>query len=356
MTPTDFLEQYRHDIAHAWAARVLAAPASQYREWPPDEIEAWAIGALDAAIEWQRTGSDEVIRAHALALSRARAAQHFEIDQVIEGLLLLAEAALPFAAREDPRADGRADVVIRDLFTALRLMAASFATTFADAMRTQQERVAVLEERQRLARELHDSVSQSIYGVQMYAEAAARLLDAGQIAAAAAHLADVRDSASEALREMRFLIFDLRPSILRDEGLVAALQARLAAVETRVGVKATLAMSGDVRLAPDVEEALYGVAREALNNGVKHSHATHIEVRLNQRLDETTIEIVDNGVGFSPESARSAGGLGLQGMKERAARIHARLVIESRPGHGARVSVTVPRVGARVPPQGIMET
>ncbi len=173
----------------------------------------------------------------------------------------------------------------------------------------------------------------------MYAEAAARLLDSGNPRAAAEHLREVRDSASEALREMRFLIFELRPSVLREEGLVGALKARLAAVEHRAGIHAELLADEGEPLPYAIEEALYGIAREALNNALRHGHATELRIRLTRASGTVSLEICDNGGGFDVESAARKGGLGLGGMRERAARIGACLTVTSSPDRGTQVSV-----------------
>jgi signal transduction histidine kinase/HAMP domain-containing protein len=205
----------------------------------------------------------------------------------------------------------------------------------------QAQQVAVLEERQRLARDLHDSVTQNLYGVTMYAEAAARLLLAGEINLAAEHLRELRDTSQEALREMRLLIFELRPPVLEQEGLVVALEARLEAVEGRSGLVTNFKMEVEHRLPPDVEEGLYRIAQEALNNTLKHAQAHHITVYLRQDKRTVMLEVADDGVGFDPTIAHEQGGLGLPGMKERVARLGGRLVVKSSPGEGTSVKVEV---------------
>jgi signal transduction histidine kinase len=345
MTLAACLARHRSPLAHAWADRVLAHPDNHYRDWPVDEVVGWAEAAIDAVITREQAGANGSVDAHALALSRARAEQHFEIDQVIEGLLLLGESALPFLEQESHGDQAWLAVSTAQLYGCLRRMVARFASRFVGTMRAQQERVSVLEERQRLARDLHDSVSQSICGVQLYAEAASRLLAAGQPAAAAAYVTDVRESAADALREMRLLIDDLRPSVLGTDGLAAALQSRIEAVESRVGVHAALVASGTARPEPAVEEALYGIAREALNNGVRHARASRIVVRLSLGEGETRLDIEDDGRGFDRAVAGHSGGLGLRGMAERATRAGARLDIDTCPGGGTRIHVTAPRGG-----------
>jgi signal transduction histidine kinase len=205
----------------------------------------------------------------------------------------------------------------------------------------QAQQVAVLEERQRLARDLHDSVTQNLYGVTMYAEAAARLLSAGETVLAADHLRELRDTSQEALREMRLLIFELRPPVLEQAGLIAALEARLEAVEGRSGLETKFDAEGLDWLAPDIEEGLYRIAQEALNNALKHAQAQRITVHLWQDKRTVMLEIADDGIGFDPTSARTQGGMGLFGMEERAARLGGRLTVRSQPGLGTGVKVEI---------------
>ncbi len=209
-------------------------------------------------------------------------------------------------------------------------------------LRDQAEQAAAIAERSRLARELHDSVTQSLYSVTLYAEAAARLLRAGQQMGAVEHLAELRDTAQQALREMRLLIFELRPPALEKSGLAAALQVRLDAVETRGGMQADLQVEGEERLPRSVQGELYHLALEALNNALKHARAQHVQVQLRFSDMGTFLEICDDGVGFEPAIARLGGGFGLPGMKERAQRIGGKLQIESTPGKGTQVSIQVP--------------
>jgi signal transduction histidine kinase len=206
----------------------------------------------------------------------------------------------------------------------------------------QAEQSATMTERNRLARELHDSVTQSLYSVTLYAEAAAEQLSLGETETAIEHLRELRDTAQEALREMRLLIFELRPSALGRAELAAALQMRLDAVEGRSRVQAELQVDGCEALPRTVQVELYNIALEALNNVIKHAAAHHVQVRL--RFDEalTCMQVCDDGVGFEPAIARRGGGFGISGMEERAQRIGGTLFIESAPGKGTSVTVQVP--------------
>lgn len=208
----------------------------------------------------------------------------------------------------------------------------------------QAEQTAASAERHRLSRELHDSVTQSLYSVTMYAEAAARLLVTGDVATATEHLRELRTTAQEALREMRLLIFELRPPALEKIGLAAALQARLEAVEVRGGMQTDLRVEGERDskcLDRAAEDELYHIAQEALNNILKHSNAQHVWVHLQFTEAEVFLTIRDDGVGFTP-TASGNGGLGLASLQERAEKLRATLEIESTPGGGTEVRVVVP--------------
>lgn len=211
----------------------------------------------------------------------------------------------------------------------------------------QKEKLAALEERQKLAHELHDSVTQSLYGVTMYAEAAARLLEAGDPSKAGRLLRQMRDTSLKALRETRLLVFGLRPPLLAEQGLVATLQARLAAVEGRAGVQTQFTAEGVESLPHKLAEGLYGICSEALNNSLKHANASRISVRLSGTGSEVSLEVLDDGQGFDPVGARGTGGMGLVGMQERATRLGAQLRVTSRVGEGTRVRVDAP---LEVPP------
>ena len=205
----------------------------------------------------------------------------------------------------------------------------------------QAKHVAVLEERQRLARELHDSVTQSLYGLNLYAEAAMGHIALGQLDQVRGYLNDIQKTAQESLAEMRLLIYELRPPILEQEGLVAALQSRLYSVENRAEMKSSLRTNLEKRLPPLVEDGLYRIAHEALNNTLKHARANNVEISLLQEPQAVTMEISDNGVGFDPTTACREGCLGIISMRERAMENGWQFRVESSPGEGTRIRVEV---------------
>ncbi len=199
--------------------------------------------------------------------------------------------------------------------------------------------LAALEERQRLARDLHDAVSQSLYGVSLHAEAASRMMKDDRTAEAAENLDRLRQSAADAIAEMRLLIFELRPPILQQSGLDGALQTRLETVERRAGLETALRVEGYERQPAEVEEALYRIAQEALNNALKHARASRVEIHLVQN-DALTLEVLDDGVGFDPSKVHG-GGIGLSSMRERAERMGASFDVGAGLNGGSRVRVTL---------------
>jgi signal transduction histidine kinase len=210
-------------------------------------------------------------------------------------------------------------------------------------LRDQAGITAAIEERTRLARELHDSVTQSLFSVTLYAEAAARLLESGNGSSAADYLREVRDTAQEALREMRLLIFQLRPPKLEEVGLTGALQARLQGVESRGGIDADPRVTGEqfVRMPLPVQADLYAIVQEALNNCLKHAQALPRVGRDRIRADGAHISVRDDGLGFDLAGAET-GGIGLRTMQERAERIGGALTIERIPPGGTAITVALP--------------
>ena len=209
-------------------------------------------------------------------------------------------------------------------------------------LQDQAEQLAVLEERQRLARELHDSVTQALYSVTLYADAARMAFSAKKWDALETNLQEVRNMAREAMYDMRLLVFELRPFMLETEGLVSVLRARLAAVEDRAGLKTEVLVEGERRLPIVIEEELYRIAQEGLNNVVKHAAARHVRIRIKYDDNSASLEMIDDGLGFDTNTADQSGGFGLQGIKERAQRLGGSLQIESAPGKGTHLKVEFP--------------
>jgi signal transduction histidine kinase len=203
------------------------------------------------------------------------------------------------------------------------------------------EELAVLQERNRLARELHDSVTQSLYSLTLLAEAGQRMIRAEDLQQIAGNQTRLGQIAQQALQEMRLLVYELRPLALKSEGLVGALEQRLETVERRAGIQARVLVEGEVDLAPGLEEELYGIAQEALNNALKHARASKIVLSVRMVDKSVILEVADDGQGFDQAEVQVKGGLGLISMQERAEKIGGQLDIDSAPGEGTRVSVKV---------------
>jgi signal transduction histidine kinase len=211
-------------------------------------------------------------------------------------------------------------------------------------LQQQAEQAAVVEERARLARELHDSVTQSLYSVTLLADATRDFTEAGEWERVKHYLGRMSETARQALKEMRLLLYELRPPIIEQEGLLEALSRRLDAVEGRAGVEVRLLAKEWVDLPAPVEETLYRIAQEALNNALKHAEATLVTVHLRADADSVDLEVVDNGKGFDLDSVRRRGGMGLLSMRQRAEKLGSKLMILSTPGEGTSVKVQMSNV------------
>lgn len=203
------------------------------------------------------------------------------------------------------------------------------------------EELAIIKERNRLARELHDSVTQSLYSLTLLSAGWRRLAAKGELDSVEDSFSEIEDVAQQALKEMRLLIYELRPLALENERLQGALHHRLSAVEKRAGVEARLVMDNVLDLAPEVEEALYAIAIEALNNALKHASATIVTVKLHSSDSLLRMEVIDNGCGFDPLKAEKSRGMGLKSLRERVEHMNGKLEIISSPGAGTDVCVEV---------------
>lgn len=206
--------------------------------------------------------------------------------------------------------------------------------------------LAVVEERNRLARELHDSVTQALFSISLTIEAA-RLLLRRDLDATERHLAGLGERTQEALTEMRALIHSLRPAGLEDQGLIPALtrQAERVRREHLLPVEVTVEGRHWLRLDEEQERELFRIAQEALNNVVKHASATRASLRLRATQEAFTLVIEDNGKGFDPAAPPRRDAFGVLGMRERVLLLHGTIAIDTAPGEGTRVVVTVPRPG-----------
>jgi signal transduction histidine kinase len=207
-------------------------------------------------------------------------------------------------------------------------------------LRKQAEAALVIEERQRMARELHDSISQLLYSQLLFAEASQRAWELKEMDMLPRYLNRLNEVAEQAFKEMRLLIYSLRPQMLESEGLVGALQHRLHTVEKRTGLDVNLEACEGLKLPAPMEDALFRIAQEALNNVLKHAAATAVTVQLQRKDGMVSLTVSDNGRGFI--HAEAIEGIGLSSMQERARQLGGTLIIASQPQQGTTISALVP--------------
>lgn len=261
---------------------------------------------------------------------------HFPINESVGYLIIYPAAIFLFAgltylARESVEAQDRSEALLAELQAANQKLQAYAA---------QVEELAIAAERNRLARELHDSVTQIIFGLTLAAQAARILLDRDP-PRVAAQLDHIQALAQNALTEMRALIQELHPNSGPDESLILRLRRMAAERQSVDGLTVDLNLSGDRRLPAEIEEELLRVTQEALNNIVKHAHTSQAAVTLNMEdAGRVTLCIEDQGVGFDLTQTRSMPGhLGLTSMSERMQALGGNLLIVSQPGRGTRLQV-----------------
>jgi signal transduction histidine kinase len=245
----------------------------------------------------------------------------------------------------------------RTLSTQLYIAVAALTTLFLSAVVSERERSArdlaearkaqgerALEERRRIARDLHDSVSQALFSTVLHTRAAQKALvqeganRSGRIAAALSAIAELTKSVQS---EMRSLIFELRGDAV-DDGLVAALARHASGLNGAEGPRIDVrGPAARLPLSPRVETQLYGIGREALSNVVRHSGATAAHVRVEEQPGQVLVEVRDDGRGFDTAEGHP-GHFGLDSMRSRAAEVGGQLTIASRPGSGTVVRVRAP--------------
>ncbi len=212
---------------------------------------------------------------------------------------------------------------------------------FVSGDRRRQLSIAVAE-RQKLVRDLHDSVTQKLYGLVAFTEAAEAGLEAGSIDMLMRVLPRISENARQSLKEMRLFLHGLQPVDIERDGLEAVLHQRLAAVEGRADIKARFTYEEGLVIPIEKQVALYFIAQEALNNVMKHAKASSVNLHLGQSRTKIIMDIEDNGCGFDPARV-TPGGMGIRNMQQRARQVGGTVEIESAPGKGSHVRVIIPR-------------
>jgi signal transduction histidine kinase len=232
---------------------------------------------------------------------------------------------------------GQHDVEVMTLF------AHQAAVAIENARLHEQGRIlAVAEERNRMAREIHDTLAQGFTGIILQLQVAEALLE-GEESTARARIERAQDLARSSLREARRSVWNLRPSSLQGRTLAAGLRNHLEEWSMQTGIASGMTVEGEERpLTPETEETLLRVAQEALNNTYKHAGARRVEVTLTVEPLAVLLAVCDDGAGIGGATPRNdGGGFGLVSMRERVKRLNGRLDIESAPGQGTCVQVSV---------------
>jgi len=224
-------------------------------------------------------------------------------------------------------------------------MAITNARTYQQA-----QQAATLEERQRLARDLHDAVTQTLFSASLIADVLPRLWQRDPDAAAS-RAEELGELTRGALAEMRTLLLELRPGALTESGLAELLMQLGQATRGRARVPVRVDAGSDTELPPEVKVGFYRIAQEALSNVTKHAGAQRIDVALHQSQGTTCLCIRDDGIGFDPDSVTPAH-MGLRIMRERADAIGASFAVESKPGTGTTITVLWRPSAASPEPQG----
>jgi signal transduction histidine kinase len=224
----------------------------------------------------------------------------------------------------------------------IELLAAHAAIAITNARLYEESReLSVLSERNRLALDLHDAVSQKLFGLVLAAESAGTLLDRDP-AAAREQVAKLQALAQEARDELRSLVFELRPPDLERDGLCGALRKHVELLRRLQPVEIDLDLDVELEREPARDREVLRIAQEAIHNSLRHAQAQHLAVRLHREDGRVLLEVEDDGVGFDPSArALRATHLGLTSMEERAERMGGRLEIRSAPGSGTRVRLDV---------------
>ena len=223
------------------------------------------------------------------------------------------------------------------------LLAAHAAIAIENARLSERSReLSIVEERNRLARELHDSIAQGLFGVTLAAESAVELVARGD-AAAGEQLERVQELARGALEELRAVVFELRPASLEAEGLGQVLRKHVEVLRRVSGSAIELRVAAPPALGPAAAGQVFRIAQEALQNALRHAAAGRIEVRLGNGGGRLALSVTDDGRGFDVSAPGVRGRrLGLTSMEERAVELGGVLAIESRPGAGTTVRLDVP--------------
>lgn len=202
--------------------------------------------------------------------------------------------------------------------------------------------LAVMEERNRLARDLHDSAKQKAFAALAQLGTVRGILN-GNGNAATMHLSEAENLVTDVIQELTFLVQEIYPIALQEKGLATTLREYIFEWENRNDTTVQLATHNERRLPLDVEQAIYRVSQEALANIARHSHARRVDISLVYNGDSVQLSLADDGCGF--DASVKSQGMGLRSIRERVSSIHGTVQVQSAPGHGTRILVQVPTKG-----------
>ncbi len=211
-----------------------------------------------------------------------------------------------------------------------------------DQLRATAQQMATVEERSRVARELHDSVTQSLYAIVLHADTALLALGAGKIDKSEDQMHQLKSIARTAMSEVRLLIYELRPASVEELGLAEALHQRLQSVEMRSGLTVDFHCALEQEMPPAVQDVLFRTILEGLNNILKHAQASRVVLHISARDNTCRVVLSDDGVGFDVAMSSRYGGYGLTAMAERLGTVGGTLVIQSQPGAGSTLEIEAP--------------
>lgn len=311
-------------ITVLWAALVWIAPEGSYLVFP--------LFFLFLHMMPGRTGYLAIVIATAIAITALGMHLGFGIGVVVGPLLGAGVAILiGLGYRALERENAEREAILAELLRT------------REALASKEREQGALDERSRLAREIHDTVAQGLSSIQMLLHAAERdAADGPEVR----YIRLARETAAESLAETRGLIRELTPPTL-DDGLPAALRRLAAEQERRTGIAFTAAVPERLDLSMDAQASLLRIAQGAVSNAVRHSEAEHVALSLTEDGDRVTLAVGDDGIGFDPERAAAHGShpdsFGLRAIEERVRQLDGALAVTSAPGEGTSLVVTIDR-------------
>jgi signal transduction histidine kinase len=325
----DFEFALERDLLRSKSDAKLAAinpslPVDAVYPWP----EVFSTGK-PVVLDDIREGPDFPWRSHLLSQGI--------ITILIVPMFVAGEAAGVIGIRFQQKREFRAEEIELAQALANQAMLALQLTRLSEKGR----RSAVVAERNRLAREVHDTLAQGLTGVIVQLEAAGEAMSQSQPRKASGHLEQASQLARESLQEARRSVRALRPQALEENSLSFALNELLGKMTADSSITAKLAVDGEPRLLPqEWENNLLRIGQEVLTNALRHSQATEFCGRLSFCAREVSLHLRDNGIGFDPEGQHE--GFGLQGIRERAEAMAGNLAIQSEKGRGVSISIVLP--------------